>query len=639
MTGSKSQLLQNGSSIVSVKGESSGKNTLRFSGRMDKIITCDELSDQFVTQVSVAARENEAIVVLQYTDITKDTWRVTPQSPLLITSRQGKDLSIITIYPAKDGSFLPPSDYNEAIVEVLIETGTTEVNIDDGPFLILNASQGVELDRFNGSVDSWKDVRPTSGAPEKWLNPGGANATLTPASPNFNASATIQGGPPLFYQGSSDSFSFMDSGESFTVMSILYPEPGTALMQLLDCLTLSHEGGYRPTVKFESNNPWQGTTNTVETFKGGLSSNGLGSLFQTEELTRKPTAIVFDYNVSGSEGTLRVYYQGRWQELSATREVDSIVNTGVLLFLSSEIADFRIYDRSATSEEIGDYITNIAVKQYGVDDTEGPNSPIVTGPFLYTRFNRLVFLSEGDPTYEGTVASKSNERIEFTVSQWLAKPSILGGFDTVLAPTVDGLGVRTNGSGIFSSALACTETDFSKFDFLNGSGDLTISIVFKLNSPKQDYAGLFVMGAYDANDWGAGSNIFLKDGYVYLQTDNGDTSVRVNYDSETEDFLPQIKTGRTYALIYRIQDSATDSPNGIFYADLIDVETGVVFSKIGACTSAANGTAQGTPTLAGIDGQSSPVLSLDVTYYELGIANDLDIDLESYKEYVLARYS
>ena len=643
MTGSKSQLLQNGSSIVSVKGESSGKNTLRFSGRMNKIITCDELSDQFVTQVSVAARENEAIVVLQYSDITRDTWKVTPQSPLLVTSRREKDLSLVTIYPAKDGSFLPAQDYNEAIVEVLIETGTTSLEVEEGPFLILNASQGVELDKFKGSVESWEDIRPTSGAPGKWVDIT-EGTELDPSNPIFKNEPSVQGNA-LVYQGSFSRFDFMNGSSPFTIMVTYAPTESpfdNTFFALPGGLTHRVEGGFRPSISFSSNfttSQWQNTANTVASEGDGLSGDGSGELFQSEELIEKPTVIIYDYSVEGGTGTMRVYYQGRWQELAATMPASGgSVSGSPALFVGEDTVDYRIYDRSATSEEISEYISQIAVAKYGVDDTEQTGSNLVTGSDLYFRFNREVEISTSTAT-EGSVNRVFEPRIERTYSSWTSTPAILGNYDSIATSTVDGLGIRTNiANNLASSAIKSNEVDLTKFDFLNGSGDMTLSMVFKVNTTKANYAGLFVMSAYDTPGNG-GSNIYLKDGSVLVQTDNSDTSVRVNYESETDGKIPPIKTGRTYAIVYRVQDTDPTNSDGLFYVDLIDVSTGVVFSKIGTCDNPATGSALVAPTLAGLNGLPNSDYSVDVTYYELGISNNIDIDIEEYKKYVLARYT
>ena len=661
MKNSKAQLLQNGVSIASVDGQSSGSNVYRFSGRLDRPLLHKDVQAALVTQVSVAVREGEVIVRLRYSDISEDVWKVVPNAPLLVPSSSLKPLDSVRVTASRDGVELDaPDDKNIAIVEVLIEKGTAEINPqDDGPFLILNAGKGVEFDRYTGDVSSWRDVRPESGAPGEWtsLSAGSSDTELISSDPSFNGEPSLisrdnENHLGFIYGTDVNTFAFMNGSQPFTLMMTCYPRDdgfNKRTFGFQGAFGAGIEGGFRPTSLFEANlsaAPWQGTTNTVVTEGNGLSGDGKGTLFQSEELAEKPSVIIYDYTTFGSTGTMRVYYQGRWQTLAASFDRPSSTSaSNPLVCLGNNLADLRLYDRSATDEEIGQYINGVAGSVYGIDNTKELGNPYVTGAGIFQRMSRG--LSPFNiPLPNQTVEESADTRIERTITPAIAEaynfptsddPSAVPPLDSLerrVYPTVDEDGIRTNPRTCFNYPLSPS----ANFEYLNGEGGLSISIVFRYrgpNSSSDSTSVLFASANYRLGNTG-GTNIFIDTrNQIYVETENADTSEVVLFNRapvlNPSDF--EVKLNTLYSLTFRI-----NANTGSYNVDLLNVDTSVNYSSTASVTNPPSGNVSVSPSFGGRIGTNPAQYSADATFYEISLQNSF-INLEEYQAYVTKRYS
>ena len=681
MINSKAQLIQNGSSVASASTEATGRNVYRYSGRIVDALSHSDIDGERVAQVSVASREGQVLVELIYKDISQQSWVVKPNAPLIVSSSDTLSLQAVYIRPLVNGELtLPGQNKIPSTVEILIESGTTEINPADGPFLILNARQGVELNKFTGELESWKDVRPESGAPAKFVNQN-TETVFTAEDPAFNGQPSLNtkvrdsNNKALLYTGGSSVWNFFDSRASFTLMTICNPkDDGTGKRIMGDSrdgyndgpFTALIEGGFRPSCFFEASygSPWGGSGATVTTGGGaGISPDRQGTLVQKEELHEKASIIIYDYEFNGATGTLRVYYQGRWQTLAATLTPTSFSNFAPYVWTESNIADLRLYDRNATAEEINSYINGIGIGVYGIDDTEELGSPLNTGASSFQRMNRGVFPLNSSIVGKTGVSVIQDTRLERTIAPATGLTFNYPTTDDPNAdPPLDSLakryypeqvqdGVRTSENTFFQYT-----TPPAAFISLSGLGGVSINLVFQWKSTNtwvangqsssNNYEALFSCGERylpsggPTGASGAGTNILIAPNKkLYIETDNPGSSFGgdgTEVATTLTDF--KIELGILYALSYRI-NAAGDQ----YSVDLLNVKSGQRFSFSNQTENAPTASsAVIEPSFGGRNAfgtqDSLRSMSCDAVYYEVAVTNGF-INLESFEEYVIDRYA
>ena len=527
---------------------------------------------------SIAARDNsiELDVATTGTDISRT---IVPGMPLHeILFEPGETITSIEVSNS-DADKL--SD-----VEIHIYSSTLDVDEPDPAFLILNAGTGIGIDPFEtDKVISWTDTRPESGAPLPFLWSDGSAASTTD-TPDFVSSDPDFGGKPSvswvlgnssnYYQyttASSTIFDFMrgraEAGQDFTVMSILSVE---------DTATPSRiSSGIWNTVKSGS---YAGFKGSVE---GGYRvytqlSEGAGSTdVNTKELIEKPSVIIWRFEGSAQE--LRVYRQGEWSgpiDMSHTAggsvssspfEVGFTHESGQSTF-QGKMADIRVYDSAVGQAVYGEYI-EMAVDEYGIDDTSEQGMPRISNAFDFHRANRGF---SSDVWYD--------MRIENYPAVTPGTPVVEGNNDDFVTVNDALLGsqpvIEFNGVDDFAS-----NTYSGSGDHLAGdSPGMTIAMVY-YQTGDTSIRGLFTMEDYDTNvDLLAGTNIEYpgqSSGNLRYEIDNAAGGTVIRTAGEEED----VSTPR--AIVFR-----SDGTN--YYVNELNLLTGVTTSSSGALTGTPSST-------------------------------------------------
>lgn len=399
-----------GAHIVSAGSEFSGVYRMH-SGAMPEPISVAPGGENRVL-VCAAARAGAVLVTIVYGDesIYEDqSWEVFPGAPLKVLSNE----TPAEVTFEQVGSELPQ-------VELLV--ADSGVAVPELEFLVLNAGTGVRLGSASASdvVLGWRDTRPLSGAPEEFtsyafITNGGAE--FIDSDPDFNGRPSVawteeQAGGYRYSGSVAGLWDFLGAGGASLVMAIIKPPRdrgwgGLTLWRRVSgdgpALDLSIDGGYRVALGYYDD---EDVSPSIE-------------LTSRDEIIEDGTSMVLI--LLKNESGVQLYRQGAWELLdddvtgtTPPTPTDALPMLGIPssggVQTNLKIADFRIWKElpSDLNETIDEYI-EMAVTEYGVDDSVRPGFPWVTGADVMLRANRGVVHTDesiiylpGDPTMAGS---------------------------------------------------------------------------------------------------------------------------------------------------------------------------------------------------------------------------------------------
>lgn len=507
--GASWKMLVNDDALAVATNTPSGVTEYALSGRLTGTLPVGgDLSDNHVTWFAIACRERTATLTVNYTTGAAETFVAEPGSPILYQSRDNDAVTSATVAPVDD--FVD--------IEIMVYTGTTALNPDSPAYLVLDAGAGVTVDPFApASVTAWTDARAVSLAPLpfEWEDENETYPTLISEDSDFNGRPSIQfgeGEAAFLYSGVASVFDFMDgsSDGEFTVLMIAsFPDDAenTADYQgIWNVSAATTNQGYRayidPAYRLTTYLAEQDESDTV-----------------TQEFAPKPSVII--WRVEGQ--ALRVYFQGRWQDYSASMpgaspgdnsrlRIGEAMRPGVgalpMSYFRGKIANITVYNRALDTDECDAYIAR-AVSDYGVDDTEEPGFPWLSDVVNFHRANRGLSWSNEETftlsTWYDTRPEVSSNASGWTVPSGRGTPTYTTEDATLAAPAWVFNGTDDALSNPFSSTSG---------DHFGGSG-LTVTMVMYLPTLATEAStaarAVLTQGAYD-------------DDYANLQG----TSIRLN---------------------------------------------------------------------------------------------------------------
>lgn len=369
----------------------SGRTSKRHSGILAEALTVSSFDADYASYLAVATRDKPVTVALAYAVSADETYVVSPGRPLLTLLSATEVPTSVTVTPETEG--------DRPDVEVSVYASTVPINPESQPFLLLNAGAGITEDEFlAGSVVSWRDTRTITLAPDEfeWSNLLLTPPTLIESDPDFAGKPSVDfsesGDGEFVYETANDIFAFLsgnagDDGTDFTVMAILsVPD---------DALTASQYQGLWCILSDGADNGFSMMVDPAYRMYNSIPAAGETTIY-ADEFKEKPTVVIWDFDESTD--TLRVYWQGRWHAAETfagtTGGVPNVLRLGKAFteggtagYLRGKIADFRVYNRRLSAAEKQAYI-DMAVSEYGIDDTEVQGFPFISSTVHLFRANR-----------------------------------------------------------------------------------------------------------------------------------------------------------------------------------------------------------------------------------------------------------
>lgn len=595
----------------------SGRTGKRHSGILAEALVISSFDAEYASYLAVATRDKAVTVALAYAVSADETYVVSPGRPLLTLLSATEVPTSVTI--------TPETDDDRPDVEISVYASTVPINPDAQPFLILNAGEGITEDEFlAGSVVSWRDTRPITLAPDEfeWSNLALTPPTLITSDPDFAGKPSVDfsaaGDGEFVYETANDIFAFLcgnagDDGTDFTVMAILsVPD---------DALTASQYQGLWCVLSDGADNGFSMMVDPAYRMYNSIPSAGETTIY-ADEFKEKPSVVIWDFDESTD--TLRVYWQGRWHAAETfagtTGGVPDVLRLGKAFteggtagYLRGKIADFRVYNRRLSVAEKQAYI-DMAVTEYGIDDTEVQGFPFLSSCRNFQRANRGIasaaFLTWTDTRPEFTAGA--NVWTSGATHPTQTAPELL---NEEPALSFDGA------AALMANAFAGTAGDH-----LGGGGaGMTIGITFYREVIGTSGHALLAMGNYVSGTLD-GTTLFWSpnDRDLTYETDNGaDDDVIMDQGDIRQALVPMVAILRT---------DGTD-----YWIDELDLSTGETFS--------ATGTLDGTPSVSTSDLMymcafpSASGFTMAQVAEQFTVASPItDEQLSLLFEYALARY-
>lgn len=391
MSGVSLKVDDSGSHVVAA-GSELGEVYLMHSGALPEAISV-EPGGENRTLVCVGVRCGVVLVTIAYSDDSlyeDQSWEVFPGAPLKVLANEVPE----TVTIEQVGSELPQ-------IEALVaESGVELLELE---FLVLNAGAGVRLGVGPQSdvVLGWRDTRPISGAPAEfsaWSFITNGGAQFIESDPDFAGKPSVewtetQTAGYRYSDLETGLWDFMGLRGEFLFMAIMKPPvdrgwTGNTFWRrelAVSGLDLAIDPGYR--VKYTVNNP-----DEVEESATG-----------TKEIIEDGTSMVFILRKSSAG--LQLYRQGEWVLLgsptvgsyvdSLDRPVLGISGSGGI-DTNLKFADIRIWKTMPddVQSKIDEYI-EMAVSEYGADDSVRQGHPWVSNSYAMFRANRGVQIIPG----------------------------------------------------------------------------------------------------------------------------------------------------------------------------------------------------------------------------------------------------
>lgn len=481
-------------------------NLLAFSGVLDQAINVEDVQTERTLWISAGSRDGEFTVTIDYLLSGVQVFTVIPGRPLVMETlpRSVDEIQSVVIAPSGTG----------ATVEVLVYPGIAEepplVPID--AVLVLNAASGVEVS--DGVVDSWRDIRPGSGAPGAFLPVSDDGPVLFPSNPDFDGQPTVTMDfvdMRLVSEDAPSVFDFLGTGPFTIAMVCSYQDKGAEQQGVSNSsasdggFMMGVEGGFR-------------TIHQLTDDAGTPNNEGTGA----EELAPPPVdelARAFTHIIRYDGTTLEVYRQGETTETenigaAATAVVEALHiggSPGGDGLCSMSIADLRIWDRRLTNLEHADYII-FGQDQYAVDD-EGAAQPPLEDLEYRLRANRGIVNVSGEVTNWGDTRPEAFAG-SFEVTADKLAPLFIGQDENFGSrPAVDFTGDSPDMKGLTYSG------DVTDFGFLCGlTSGFTICLILMVTNNETNQRQIIQqsVGVSPGINWnnssdGAGSTCSISD--------------------------------------------------------------------------------------------------------------------------------